>query len=541
MVVFLGTIYNTICWVYSSLNLNDTHSHITRFKLRYSCSMNILPGKNEIRINKRYSIKIPICFHLDWLPILTVICYIIIMIIACTINYDLSEPNNMFKTKINQILVYAADKTGILAIIQLPLITLFSARNNPLIFITGWSYKKFNFFHKWISRITTILILLHAIFYVLHALKSSDYVVRWSLTKWQCANYAIICCLYIITLSFKLVRNASYEFFKISHKILVLLFLMFIWLHCKTLGWTMWIYYSAFIWFFEVILRMAKIIRSGGLLFAECRVLNDTNDTDIIQLKIPYSGWWKYSPGNYVYIIFMKRFFESHPFSIINPKREEENIIKLKIKKNYGLSKKLIEYVSSKNGECTLPVFVEGPYGNPLPIYKHEVSIFIAGGVGFSMAYSHAIDLARIEGLQSTSIIFIWVCHNIEFIEEYRNELIELEKCDNLIVKVFCTSRLITGDIETNSESSGNIQPPNQTMQFEKELENTYHNVGVKPDLRAYIASYLEVLKEKKSLAVLTCGPYSMVHDVRLSLQDYFKSDLPNKTHIDYFEGDLSW
>ncbi len=74
MVVFLGTIYNTVCWVYSSLNLNDTHSLITRLKLRYSCSLNILPGKNEIRINKRHSIKIPISFHLDWLPILTIIC-----------------------------------------------------------------------------------------------------------------------------------------------------------------------------------------------------------------------------------------------------------------------------------------------------------------------------------------------------------------------------------------------------------------------------------------------------------------------------------
>ncbi len=400
----------------------------------------------------------------------------------------------MFQTKTNQILVYAADKTGILGIIQLPVIALFSARNNPLILITGWSFNKFNFFHKWISRVTTILILLHAIFYFLHAFKSGDFNVRWSLTKWQDDNHTII--------SF--------------------------------------IYYSVFIWFAEVILRIVKIIRSGGLLFAECRILKDTNDTDIIQLKIPYSGWWKYSPGNYVYILFWKRFFESHPISIINPKKEEENIIKLKIKKNYGLSKKLIEYVSSKNGECTLPVFVDGPYGNPLPIYKHEVSIFIAGGVGFSMAYSHAIDLARFEGLQSTSIIFIWVCHNIEFIEEYRNELIELEKCDNLIVKVFCTSQLITDDIEINSESSGSTQPPHQTMEFDKALENTYHNVGIKPDLRAYIASYLEILKERKSLAVMTCGPYSMIHDVKLSLQDYFKSDLPNKIHIDYFEGDLS-
>ncbi|EEB98036.1 hypothetical protein MPER_02530, partial [Moniliophthora perniciosa FA553] len=57
---------------------------------------------------------------------------------------------------------YWANRTGVLAASQLPLITVLGTKNNALSLITGISYEKFNHLHRMIARVVLVLLCLHA-------------------------------------------------------------------------------------------------------------------------------------------------------------------------------------------------------------------------------------------------------------------------------------------------------------------------------------------------------------------------------------------
>lgn len=58
-----------------------------------------------------------------------------------------------------------SDRAGILAFANLPLVWLFSSRNNFLLWVTGWSYETFSQFHRWIARVTTLEAVIHSVGY----------------------------------------------------------------------------------------------------------------------------------------------------------------------------------------------------------------------------------------------------------------------------------------------------------------------------------------------------------------------------------------
>jgi hypothetical protein len=68
-----------------------------------------------------------------------------------------------------QLTRYVADRSGILAFAQIPLLIAFAGRNNILIGLTGWSYSTFNVWHKWIARVCLIYTFIHSVAYTVYA------------------------------------------------------------------------------------------------------------------------------------------------------------------------------------------------------------------------------------------------------------------------------------------------------------------------------------------------------------------------------------
>ncbi len=58
---------------------------------------------------------------------------------------------------------YVADRTGILCYANLPMLWMFSGRNNVFMWATGWSFSTFNTFHRNIARVATIQAIVHSI------------------------------------------------------------------------------------------------------------------------------------------------------------------------------------------------------------------------------------------------------------------------------------------------------------------------------------------------------------------------------------------
>ena len=62
-----------------------------------------------------------------------------------------------------QVLRYFGDRLGALLSSSIPLLFLFGGRGNVFISLTGWSYRTFNIFHRWIARILLIEAVVHGV------------------------------------------------------------------------------------------------------------------------------------------------------------------------------------------------------------------------------------------------------------------------------------------------------------------------------------------------------------------------------------------
>ena len=71
-----------------------------------------------------------------------------------------------------QVLRHVSDRTGIVSFANFPLVWLFGMRNNLVIWLTGWEFKTYNNFHRWVARVTTVQAIIHSVGYTALILKS---------------------------------------------------------------------------------------------------------------------------------------------------------------------------------------------------------------------------------------------------------------------------------------------------------------------------------------------------------------------------------
>ena len=72
-------------------------------------------------------------------------------------------PSHSFTRKSSQLWRYIADRAAVMAISNLPVMWLFSTRNNCLLWATSWEFGTFNTFHRWIGRACAIEVFVHGV------------------------------------------------------------------------------------------------------------------------------------------------------------------------------------------------------------------------------------------------------------------------------------------------------------------------------------------------------------------------------------------
>ncbi|VEU22541.1 DEKNAAC103548 [Brettanomyces naardenensis] len=527
--------------------------------------------------------------------------YACVVTVLCCTDYTIVTPNTIFRCPRGQKYVDYADRTGIIGTMQLPLVFLFASRNNPLTKITGLSYRTFQVFHKWISRITFVLLLLHCVFYLSYVRARGDYIARWGLLKWRMANTAFIAI--CITTAWGSVRRRYYEWFKSSHKILLVVFVVGAWYHCLTLGWIEYIAVSFSIWAADYICRLAKIASTGGILQAKCKVIYETEVIHnkrgtksykkvphSLRMEVNHSGWWKPFPGVYCWVYFMRwnMFWQAHPFTVVSATAQQNfNQLVFIIRVKRGLTNVLAKFISSLPGsQCSIPILVEGPYGTNIPFKAYDHAVFVAGGVGMTVVYSIAMDLAQIYRAQvlrgqkeatEKSISIIWMVPNFESVTLFREEIERLRQFSDILqLQIFVTRKLqdprlkkmvakyekeqssealvaTKGSepevIDYISESSRSDRESRrdgrliQKVETKKLLEDLLRKNGnssvsiefnEKPDLTSAVHNIYTLAGPT---AVIACGPSTLNADVRVVTVECLKKH----RSVEYFEQELLW
>ncbi|KAF2162652.1 hypothetical protein M409DRAFT_68952 [Zasmidium cellare ATCC 36951] len=442
---------------------------------------------------------------------------------------------------------YICDRARTLAIANIPIIWLFATRNDPLLWLTGWSFASFSHFHRWTARAATLLAIAHGIGYsVIHGWEG-EYKMVWKMELWYCGVISVISMSLLVGSSFFFIRRRWYDLFLGVHFIFALVLIVCLWYHVKVQdgAFNGFIWPAVAFWAFDRLLRWTRIlcisiwpISNGAKAFAsfdEKQGLIRVDVTDFFKRRNP-------SPGAFYYIYEPRRprGYESHPFTLCTwyhtlpgPERSSDASSQESVEKSLdastaepqhtflirprnGFTDHLRTKASASSGESEvqeIKVFIEGPYGCEGTLRDYSTVVIVVGGAGITAAIS------RIYSLLSDSnplhlVRLIWANQTQDLIDDVcAHELHGVLGNLQLKVDIYLTS------------TSARIS---QTALYEV-------HAG-----RPNISRVLEEEKQKceGSMAVFCCGPPSMEAATRRAFARLLKEKGPR---LAWFQERFGW
>lgn len=489
-----------------------------------------------------------------------ILVYVILNVLAGSLFYNVNEP-----IRRETMLRYVGIRTGIISFTQLPLMMLFACRNNPFIYITGWSYHTFNLYHHWVGRMVAIHALVHGVVLTVMAVMDKSLALRWqSVINWRFGNMALFVCLLSVLLSGRAFRVHFYEAFSLIHKVMFIIFLIGVYRHCLDFGWMPWVNLTLIFYMYERLGRLLRILWTG----VPCKATFTSPDGDIIRCNIRVSGRWTLKPGQFCYIRVLNKslFWQNHPFTIyqpVGPKIGQESI-QMAIKPKNGATRRLARQIAD-NSEKTLtevPVLIEGPYGYRQPIYKYDTVFFLAGGIGVTAIYSHITEMIK-NPRPNQVVYFTWVVPDPSVLEWFGSEILNIMNNSNIHVLIYTTRSLFSpiDKSTTTSESSKECVEDEESIfifseKDYRERQKQIQNINVpqafpsrmimkkyshiffdeRPDIKQKVREYIST--SDGTLGILSCGPPAFIDNIRSSIVSNIHE---STSRIDYFEEAFSW
>ena len=88
---------------------------------------------------------------------------VILNVILTAVGYKAVVPHAWYGNTYGEILAYVMWRRGAFPCAMLPLVILFSSRNNVLLWLSDWSHSTYMLLHRWIARIFAIHVIVHSI------------------------------------------------------------------------------------------------------------------------------------------------------------------------------------------------------------------------------------------------------------------------------------------------------------------------------------------------------------------------------------------
>ncbi|XXG99433.1 hypothetical protein Hte_005772 [Hypoxylon texense] len=240
---------------------------------------------------------------------------IIINVVLSCVDYRLVWPNAYYGQPKDQLLVYITNRLGLLSFANLPLLVLYSSRNNILLWITNWSQTTFLLLHRWIAILCTIEACIHSAIYLQIYLGFGQHASESKQPYWEWGIVATLAMSILLPASVLPIRQKLYNIFVASHCVLAFVALIGCYYHVYLRyylqwGYETWVYIAFGVWAFDRIARFARLARNG-FRTAEITVI----DEDYMRVNIP-----GVVAQGHVYLYFMIpswRPWENHPFSVM--------------------------------------------------------------------------------------------------------------------------------------------------------------------------------------------------------------------------------
>ena len=311
-----------------------------------------------------------------------------------------------------------ADRAGLCFVANLPVLYLLSAKNNqPIKWLTGWSYEGLNVFHRRLGEWMIILALLHTIgmFGVWYTLLRPAHFTLFRFLSSRVILLGLFTFLAYVVIwatSTGLVRQMYYEYFLGLHVLIQIAALVLLFIHHS--GSRPYVLAALTIWVIDRILL--RMIVSPIRLKAEIRVAAD-RETVLLFCDIPtrhsshswlrfhrhiLQGW---QPGQHVFVtvpaLGMEHKLQAHPFTIASPAPTSDHTdtwpLQLIIRAKDGFSRDILNFAKSQaSAENSVDVVLDGPYGSNDTLEALRTAdrvCLLAGGSGIAVTYPYAWTL----------------------------------------------------------------------------------------------------------------------------------------------------
>ncbi|KAI1267319.1 hypothetical protein F5Y18DRAFT_335233 [Xylariaceae sp. FL1019] len=325
-----------------------------------------------------------------------------------------------------------ADRSGYVFIVNLPLLYLLAAKNQPLKFLTGRSYEALNIFHRRVGEFMCFEAVVHFVGMLIWRvcispdwLKGGDFraYITHPLILLGIGAFVSYELLYFTSLaSF---RERWYELFLASHVMLQIAALVFLWLHFHTSR--PYVYASLVIFFVDRIVW--RIGLKSATVQADIEILED-GETVLLSAAWDRprgkSALWSFRqnalfgwhPADHIFVSVPElggsNALRAHPFTIASaaPSGGDTRIsLDLLIRTYTGFTSELLEYARAHS---SIRVRMDGPYGSTDPLDMIRASrstILIAGGSGIAVVLPLICHLARTQH-GKRKMHLLWIIHS---------------------------------------------------------------------------------------------------------------------------------
>lgn len=449
-------------------------------------------------------------------------------------------------------------RSGHLAVINMLVLVLFAARNNPLISMLAVSFDTFNLLHRWIGRVIVFESIVHMVAWFVNNHNAIGYQgiseVLMTDTFAQCGLAAASALLIIIVQSPSAIRHAFYETFLHAHQMLAVVVLGATAAHIQieNLPQKPIIYTVIGIWASERVLRLGRLgyynLARRGVTRARVQALNGGACRVTFHIQRPFVE----SPGHHIYAYLPSvSCWMSHPFSVawVSNSRTSSDIrhcafpstssfehpevllkhsadntsysISCIMAARTGMTKKLFDKAkSSPNGLYTCLALIEGPYGVSEPLDSYGTVLLFAGGAGITNQLSHMHHIIRgwAAGTCATQkLAVVWSVRSLDQLEWARPWLQQL-------------SRLERHGRELEIEVHVTQLPKKDEVAASPEM----HIRSGRADVDKLVRSNFE--DRIGAMTIGVCGPGALADDVRKAARAVM-----DQGKVDFWEEAFTW
>ncbi|KAL6904502.1 ferric reductase like transmembrane component domain-containing protein [Trichoderma evansii] len=522
-----------------------------------------------------------------------VLSYWVVSFVLCCVNYRGFKGNLYWATVAPQIWRYVADRTGIIAFANLPLIWMFSGRNNIFIWLTGWHFSTFNLFHRHIARIATLQAIIHSIgytsFYFLDG-DAGDYQAAFKEAWWCLGIVATISMSFIVLFSFSWFRRKIYESFLLIHITLSVVVIVALFHHTSIFDgqYDPYLWPLVAIWSFDRFLRIVRVVYCNlhirlrkKALHRSVATISYDQDANIIRVQI--NTHMRPKPGQHYYLYQPFRFtgWENHPFTLAywsqatgettqvqdsslatDATAEDEYILSFWIRPYDGWTRRLRDLCLKSQSTSKLSsvsrqtILLEGPYGMAEPLWTFDEVLLIAGGSGIAAMIPYILDHVSRAAAGQTRIrglTLVWADRKQAYLHRIaRRELAAALTLDEVKCIFYCTDsakvsvdslplpspdEISMGDACKETAGSGVLKGKETTDDIQ-ETDSLIFKTG-RPDIPTLIESAAaSAIHSGSRLAVMACGPSGMADTAREATHRAMQNQ---SNSVEYFEDAFGW